>query len=193
MAKITSSVGPTLQAIAGDYSELQVNASSLWGTATRAAGVYSNTFITCTVGGGVPTSKNCFQIQGTVQIKSLYAVIQTGSFTNCTAAFFDLDDGAIQVPLTLNNGDLSGKLQGTFFAKTGPAANTFSINDPATVDLIEGAVVEPFHGFIITQKSGQPTNLRFSYTSTDAPPNVQIAVVVEWKGLSQGATLNPAL
>jgi hypothetical protein len=159
----------------------------------RVAGTSSFANINCNVNNGTQ-SLNCFAVSGAVRILKLYAFIMMGTFTNCTAAFFELDDGAAQVPITLNNGVLSGMGQGTVITRQADASVTMDIMNP-----VAGAVSEPagdqalFKEFAVLSKTGQPTNIRFTYTSTDTPANVQIAVAVDWVPIGQGSNLFPAM
>lgn len=149
--------------------------------AHRGSGFKADKPITLNVNNGTQ-SLNCFQVIGTVEIKKLYAFITDAtSLANCTAAFFETDDGAAQVALTLNDGVLSGMGVGTFIAKTATAASTMSIANNAA-----GAIVDAgFSSFAITQKTTQNTYIRFTYTSTDAPVNAQMMVFCEY--VSMGA------
>ena len=151
--------------------------------------VLANT-ITLSVNNGTQ-SLNCFEVTGTVRVSRLYAeIIDTTTLTNCTAAFFELDDGVVQSAITLNNGVLSGMVVDTFMAKTATSGVVLSIANSAT-----GVITEPaagknaFQRFFATKKRGANTYIRFTYTSTNTPIDAQIRVYVEYKGMGDDGAL----
>jgi len=127
-------------------------------------------------------SENIFQITGTVEITSLHGgIADTTVLTNLTAAHFDLYDSTAAVDITRNQGVLSGLAVGTFFVKDGAVANDFSV-----CDNVAGAICEPASGnrafapFLLTQKTGANTFVRFTYTTTDAPINAQLRIEIRY-------------
>ena len=134
-------------------------------------------------------SVNIFQITGTIQIYRLYAeVTNTSTLTNCTAASFDLWDSTSAVQISAATGVLSGVAVGTYIIKDGLAANAFAVNDATagsiTEQTYEGSDV--FSRFIVTQKTGANTYIRFTYTTTDAPIDAALTVYIEFHPLDGG-------
>ncbi len=180
----------TLADIIGNKNDT-IDGNSLFALSLRDSNHIVTKTITLNINNGTQ-SLNCFQVVGTVRIARLYAEITDATtLTNCTAAFFELDDGAAQQAITLNNGVLSGMAVGTFVAKTATAGNTMSIANNAT-----GVVIEPvadkraFNRFFITQKIGVNTYIRFTYTSTDTPANAQIKVWAEYRAMNSGTLVS---
>jgi hypothetical protein len=143
--------------------------------------------ITLSVNNGTQ-SLNVFQLTGTCEVMRLYAfVTDATTFTNCTAAFFELDDGAAQVAITKNDGVLSGMAVGTYMAKNALNTVTMAIANNATGVVTEQAADKrAFQTFIITQKTGQNTYVRFTYTSTDTPVDAKITVYAEYQNAAGG-------
>lgn len=126
---------------------------------------------------------NVFQLTGSVEIMRIYgALTDTTTLTNCTGAYFDLYDSTAAVAITKNDGVLSGMAVGTFFLKNANTATTMAVADNSA-----GAVTEPatlgkaFYPFIVTQKTGANTYIRFNYTTTDAPANATATIYVEYR------------
>jgi len=147
----------------------------------RIAGRLVSKALTMNVNNGTQ-SVNAFQVTGTVLIKKLYGFLtNAATLTNCTAAHFELDDGAAQVDLTKNDGVLSALPVGTFVCKNDLAAATMGIADCTNGALTEAnADKEGFKEFLVTQKTGQNTYIRFTYTSTDAPAAAVLTVYCEY-------------
>lgn len=136
----------------------------------KGIGESVNKVITLAASGG-SESVNIFQLTNTVRIVSIHGFVETATtFTNCTAAQFDLWDSTAAVALTKNDGVLSGMAVGTFFAKNAAATVTMAVANNATGVLTEGASLsKAFAPFFITQKTGANTYVRFTYTTSDAP------------------------
>jgi hypothetical protein len=150
--------------------------NSINGILRRAAGYLASKVITLDAS-GTTQNLNCFQITGQVKCFALYGVVTTAAtFTNCTAANFQLYDSTAPVDLTKNDGVLSGMAVGTLFGKTTTAATTMSIANNAAGALIE-ANWDPF---VVNQKTGANTYLRFTYTTTDAPIAATMTIYCEY-------------
>lgn len=164
----------------------QPESDSVHGYLIRGGGLPVENTITLDAN-NTTASENIFQVTGTVAILRLYGVIvDATTLTNLTGASWDLfaaGDAAIQI--SANNGVLSGTGVGTMFAKTGLAADTFALNNNVSADLIEQSYEgsDVFSAFIVTQKAGVDTFIRFTYTTTDAPINAQIKFYVEYRAL----------
>jgi hypothetical protein len=135
-------------------------------------------------------SVNIFQITGTVYIERLFAIVTTATtLVNCTAASFDLFPTAgAAVQISAATGVLSGVAVGTVITKTGLAADIFTVSDSVGAVVTEQgwAGSDVFNGFLVTQKIGVNTYVRFTYTTTDAPINAQLTVYAEYRGIGGG-------
>lgn len=154
----------------------------------RLNGIVLNNTITLSAS-ATTESVNVFRIEGSVDILKLCARITDAStLTNLTAASFDLYDGTATVQITAATGVLSGMAVDTYFVKAGLAANAFDVNNNATCSLVEqtyeGSGI--FSPFIITQKTGTNTYLRFTYTTTDAPIDAKINIAAEYDKCQKG-------
>jgi len=132
------------------------------------------------------TSANidCFQITGSIEILRIYGAIKTiTTLANCTAAYFDLfTAGDAADVITKNNGVLSGMAVGTFFTKEAVKTETMTVINNATISVTEPATnKKTFTPFIVTQKTGADTFIRFNYTTSDAPANAVFTVYVEYR------------
>jgi len=128
-------------------------------------------------------SVNIFQITGSIEVYRIYGSIKTaGTLTDCDSAYFDLYDSTTAFPITKNDGDIGGMGVGTFFSKEGVATVTMTVIDP-----VAGSVVEPatdkkaFTPFIVTQKTGANTYVRFTYTTTDTPIAAVLSMHIEYR------------
>jgi len=131
-----------------------------------------------------------FGITGTVQILGIHAeVIDTTTFTNCTAVSFSLYDQTISVPITSAAGStLSGMAVGTFLIRQDDATNAIAVANNATGVVTESAsIAKSYKPFLVTAKTGADTGIVFNYTTTDAPINAQIKVDVVYAIIDNGA------
>jgi len=134
-------------------------------------------------------SVNLFQITNSVQIYRIWGeVTRATTLANLTAGSFDLYDSTAAVQISAATGVLSGASVGTIFAKTGLAANAFDVNDATAGSVIEQTYEgsDVFNSFIVTQKNGADTFVRFTYTTTDAPIDADIMFYVEFRTLDGG-------
>lgn len=131
---------------------------------------------------------NCFTITGSVLVQRLWGIVSAvTTFTNCTSACFDLNDGAATIQLTAASGVLSGMPVGTIFAKAGLAAAAFVVLDNTAGDVGESTVPLEWSESIVTQKSGQPTYLRMGISTTDNPVAVVMRISCQWVPLTPGS------
>jgi hypothetical protein len=134
-------------------------------------------------------SENIFQITDTIHIYRMWAeVTDATTLANCTAASFDLYDSTAAVQITAASGVLSGVSANTYIMKTGLQANAFDVNDASAGSLTEQTYEgsDVFSRFIVTQKNGADTFIRFTYTTTDAPINATLDVYCEYRELDGG-------
>lgn len=150
----------------------------------RQAGRSVSKALTMNVNNGTQ-SIDAFQLTGTVLVKKLYGYLTDATtLTNCTAAHFELYDGAAAVDLTKNDGVLSALPVGTFVCKHDLATVTMGIADSTNGALTEAtADKQGFKQFLVTQKTGQNTYIRFTYTSNDTPAAAELTVYCEYIAL----------
>ena len=181
----------TLQAMNQTMAKGEVS-NSVHDHLDRAVGHVLSNDITIDENNG-SANVNCFQITGSVEIYRIYGAIKTATtLTNCTATYFDLfTAGDAADVITKNDGVLSGMPAGTFFSKEGVKTVTMTVLDPSTIIVTEPATdKKQFTPFIITQKTGVDTFVRFNYTTTDAPANAVFTIYVEYrKPPSGGGTI----
>jgi len=129
-----------------------------------------------TLSGTGATSRNLFQVVGTVELMQMYGcVADSTSMANLTGAHWELYDSLAAVDLTKNDGVLSGMAVGTFFYKNATAAVTMAVNNNVVGAMSEAVTgVKAFTPFVITQKFGADTFIRFTYTTTTNPINAQL-------------------
>lgn len=140
------------------------------------------------IGDSNTTNYNCFQLTGSVEIIKIYGQITTTStFANATACHFNLVSDGADVDITKNDGVLSGLAIGSIFVKNAVAATTMAIATNADVALTEPAAgVKAFTPFIITQKTGTSSYIRFTYTTSDSPTVATLTIYVEYRRIGAG-------
>ena len=155
----------------------------------RTAGKQISTVITLSANNAT-ASVNIFQITGSVYVTRLFAILTTKTtLVNCTAASFDLFPTAgAAVQISAATGVLSGIAVGSVITKTGLAADVFNVADSVGAVVTEQgwAGSDVFNGFLVTQKVGVNTYIRFTYSTTDAPINAQLTVYAEYRGIGGG-------
>jgi hypothetical protein len=131
---------------------------------------------------------NVFQLTGSVEIFKIWGKIATKTtLANCTDVHFDLYDSTAAVALTKSTtGVLSAMAVGTIFVKNAPAATVITVADNVAGALTEPAANKAFYPFIVTQKTGANTYIRFNYTTTDAPANATATIYVEYRPMGVG-------
>lgn len=161
--------------------------NSLYSIARRSGGLLLSKVITLSAN-AVPQSLNCFQLTGTVALKKLFGFVTTATtFATCTAAQWDLYDSAAAVPLTKNDGVLSAMPVGTFFAKAGLVGATMVVGNNTNGVVNEAAAAGDFWSeCAITQKTGQVTTIRFTYTTAETPINATLTIFVSYVPLGSG-------
>lgn len=131
---------------------------------------------------------NCFQLTGSVEILKIWGKIATKTtLTNCTDVHFDLYDSTASVAITkTTTGTLSGMAVGTIFVKNADASVVVAVADNAAGKVTEPPANRAFFPFIVTQKTGANTYIRFNYTTTDAPANATATIYVEYRPMGIG-------
>jgi hypothetical protein len=162
----------------------------------NCAGIYLPGNVEVLAAGGTLTeSINLFAITGTVEITSLFCEVTTVfSAGALDTAFFNLYDGAAAVAITLNDGVVSSLGVGSVFGKTGLVTETMSIISNADGVVTEHATEELVRKrFIVTQKTGQATYIRFTYTNDNvAAATGGFRPIVYWLPVTLGATVTRA-
>jgi hypothetical protein len=161
------------------------NGTSIVSLDKRVAGTLVSKVITLNAN-AAPQSLNCFAVTGSVQVLRLYGQITTATtLANCTAAQFDLYDGAATTAITKNDGVLSGMAVGTTFFKGAVNTTTMAVLSNAT-----GAFSDlSFYPFIVEKKTGQNTFIRFTYTTTDAPIAATLTIYAEYREIGTSSVL----
>jgi hypothetical protein len=124
-------------------------------------------------------SVNIFQVTGNVRVLAIHGHVKTKTtLTNLTNAYLAVYDGTLERALTKVTGvSMSGFNVDAYFAKTLDSSQAMSVSNNAI-----GAFLEPstdknaFQEFIVIQKTGTNTYIRFTYTTTDAPINATLEV-----------------
>lgn len=133
-----------------------------------------------------------FTLTGSVLVYKIWGVLTAKTtLTNCTNLSLDLYDATAAVQITKSTGTtLSGLAVGTMLVKNGLAAVNLGLHDNAT-----GVVGEPaasgkdFSEFAVTKKNGATTQIRMTYTSTDAPANAVLTWYLAYRKLSADGAL----
>ena len=182
--------GLTLQSFNKVLPEDDADVNSVHLHLDRAAGHVISTDITLDENNG-SANVNCFQVVGSVEVYRIYGTVKTATtFANCTAAYFDLYDSSNPFVITKNDGVLSGLGVGAFFTKEAIKTVTMTV-----IDNVAGSVTEPttekkqFTPFIVTQKTGADTFIRFNYTTSDAPIDAVLTIYVEYRTPPVGGSL----
>ena len=122
---------------------------------------------------------NCFDLNGTVIIDSLFLKVRSVvDSTTLQGAYFDADDGAVQVPITAAPGtDLSGITDGSLVSRIGGPANALDYNK---ADQIRGDSLSSAPMLINSKllAPGQTDKIRFNFTG-DANTDVQVEVYMK--------------
>ena len=136
-------------------------------------------------------NQNVFTVTGSVEILKTWAII-TGITTliNLTDVYADLYDGNIAIQLTKGNPGgivLSGASVGTLITKDKDCSNAYTALISNQVRLLESINDRNIQlPFVVTQKNGVTTYVRFNYTTTDAPVDFTMSIYFEWRPLNGG-------
>jgi hypothetical protein len=129
---------------------------------------------------------NIFLITTPVEIVRLWGVVETALAAGLTASFWDLWDGTISIPLTLNTGVVSSLPAKSLIVKQDAAATVMTVQSAATGALVElVAGLPPMQPVIPVPKSTAATYVRFRYTSAGVASGA-IRFGVEYRSLGSG-------
>ena len=133
---------------------------------------------------------NVFKVHGSVQIIEQIAEIKrAGTLTNCTAVYADLYDGTNTVDLTESStgATLSGAPVGSVFTRDQDSSNAYTVALADECRLTETANTKQLgYPFIVTQKNGADTYIRFNFTTTDDPIDFDMHIRFVWRGVDGG-------
>jgi hypothetical protein len=131
---------------------------------------------------------NVFQVSGSVCVGHIYGEITAATtLTNCTSVGFDAYDGTNTIALDNGGAALSGYGVGTFISKTQANTQDLTVHDNSQVRVTEIADKKPCQPFVITQKTGTNTYIRFNYTTTDAPINATLKFYIWYHKIDGGS------
>lgn len=158
------------------------------GALIRSNGKHTSKVITLNAN-NTSANVNVFQLTGICKVISIHAELTAKTtLTNCTSVYFDLWDGTTSTAITKTTGaSMSGYNVGAFMLKDADVSSSLTIlnNDQARLkEAATGAKVNT--EFIVIQKTGTNTYIRFNYTTTDAPANAQLTVHIVWADIDNG-------
>ena len=135
-----------------------------------------------TLSGTGATSVNLFQLIGTVEIVQIHGcIVDATSMATLTGAHWDLWDSTAALPITKNDGVLSAMAVGTFFYKNANLTITMAVSNNSVGRVNEPTTgVKAFTPFVITQKTGANTYIRFTYTTAVNPINAQLCFHINY-------------
>jgi hypothetical protein len=134
-----------------------------------------------------------FRIIGAVDVVALWGVVTTALGSNNTAAYWRLNDQTAQVNITVSTGTtLSSAPAGSIIVKKDLAANALVLKSSAAGAISEPTTLETsfFSPFVLVKKSSANTDIEFVYTTNQTPTSGVIQFFVEWRPLSEGASIN---
>ena len=130
-----------------------------------------------------------FTVTGQVKVTRIYGIVTTTLVSNCTAAYWRLNDGSAQTNITASSGtNISTYTAGSFIGRTalvstgivGKISSQGNIQDPAAAT--SKSVFQPF---IAGQAvGGATTNIEFVYTTTNTPISGAIDFYLRWVPLA---------
>lgn len=132
---------------------------------------------------------NVLQLTGTVLILNQWAEItEITTLTNLTNVYATLYDGTNSVDLTADGVDLSTAVVGSFFTKDKIASEVYSASIATQCRVLE-TLGDRRAGrpFLVTQKNGADTFIRFHYTTTDAPVLFTMRISFEYIPMNGGS------
>ena len=175
--------GPELrkEIISGDFED-----NSAADMLSRTSGYRIMTSANITGTGAV--SANVLQLTGTVLIISQWAEIKSiTTLTNMTNVYASLYDGTNSVNLTADGLDLSSATVGSFFTKDQVASQTYSASIADQARLLETIDAKKAgRPFTVTQKNGADTFIRFNFTTTDNPVDIDMDIYFEFVPMNGG-------
>lgn len=117
-------------------------------------------------GGAGAKTDNLFLITAPIDASSLSGMVTIALNAGLTAAYFDVWDGTVSTPLSLNNGVISSLPVTSWIGKQDIAATAMTVSSSAAAVMTEPATDgQNMHPFQITPKDGVATYIRFRHTA----------------------------
>ena len=124
-------------------------------------------------GGAGAHAHNVFLVTCPVRLDELYGVVTDALAAGLTAAYFDLWDGTLSTPLTLNTAVLSSLPVGSWLGKQYEASDALTVQTAATGALVElSGGLAPMHPAVLVPKTSVATYIRLRYASAGAASGV---------------------
>lgn len=141
-----------------------------------------------TVYGTGSVAANVLQLTGSVVVLNQWAeIIAVRTLNNLTNAYATLWDGANSINLTADGLTLSGAPVGSLFTKDKTSEQPYSANIADQCRMLETLANKRVgRPFIITQKAGANTYIRFHFTTTDDPVDFDMHICFEFYPLRNG-------
>lgn len=131
-------------------------------------------------------NQNVLQLYGAVRVIEQYAIItEVTDITNMTNVYADIWDGTISYLLTKNDGVFSGLTVGSFFTKDSDSTQPYSIIKSDQGRILEKEQKEIGYPFILNQKNGVDTFVRFNFT-TNTTLNFKMFVYFKYEKINSG-------
>ena len=131
-----------------------------------------------------------FRLTGSVEVRSLFAVVTTIVGSNHTAAYFRLNDQTAQSDITLSTGTtISSAAVGSLLVKKGLAGAALTLLTSAQERVSEPTTLETsyFSPFVIVAKPAANTDIEYVYSTTQTPTTGAIQFFIRWLPLSAGS------
>lgn len=144
------------------------------------------------VGNNTTVAVPIFTVQGTIECRSIWAVVQTTLGANNTAAYFRVNDGTNTPAITVATGTtLSAAPAHSFFYKSALAASALVLKSAAASTVAEPSTAETtfFSPFVVTALPGATANIEFVYSTTDTPTSGAIQFFLRWLPVSQDSNV----
>ena len=142
-------------------------------------------------GAGATFTDNLFTITGIIQISHIYGFVVTPISANVTVAYLDLfPTGGAAIEITDNGGTAISSIKvGSLLTKEGIATAAIAVydSDLGYVSEVATNFNKSFKPFIVAEKDGAVTNIRFVYTTAGAAIG-RIHWHLEWRPLSDEAS-----
>lgn len=153
---------------------------------SRVAGFYKSKEITLS-GNNETVTTNVFQIAGLVELKNFVLEVTDATvLNNCTELQIDLYDGTNTIPLSTNGALISGMGVGTIIIKDLDKTKDLTVLNNSQCRILEKADKDTHQPFLVLQKSGTNTYIRFKYKTTDTPINAKINFIIAYTCVNGG-------
>ena len=130
-----------------------------------------------------------FTVTGQVKVTRIYGIVTTTLVSNCTAAYWRLNDGSVTTDITLSSGaTLSTFAAGSFIGRTTLVASALVGKNSTSgqiQDIAAATTKNILQPFIAGQAvGGATTNIEFVYTTTNTPISGAIDFYLRWVPLA---------